>query len=170
MNDECERGLSPLFCCMITKQKIEELVAEKIADTDQFVVDITVGSGNQISVEVDSLSGMSVKDYVSISRHIEGSFDREFEDFSLQVSSPGVGQSYKVPQQYQKNVGREVLVRTNEGKEVKGKMIDFRENEIYVEVKEKRKVEGKKSKQLVEEIITIQLEDIKETKTEISFK
>jgi ribosome maturation factor RimP len=155
---------------MITVAQIEKLVAEKLEDSDQFIVSVEVKPGNNIQVEVDSLSGMDVKNFVAISRHIESSFDREIEDFSLRVSSPGVGQPYKVLQQYTKNIGRKIKVKTVQGIEITGELLSFKGEEICVKTKERKKVEGKKTKQLVEEEHIIELQDIKESNTEISFK
>ena len=155
---------------MITQAQIEKLVTEKIESTDQFLVSVEVKPGNNIQVEVDSMSGVGVQDFVAISRHIEGNFDREVEDFSLRVSSPGVGEAYKVLEQYTKNLGRKVKVKTHDDRELVGELISFHDEQICVKIKERKKVEGKKSKQVVEEDITIRLQNIKETNTEISFK
>jgi ribosome maturation factor RimP len=155
---------------MITQAKIEKLVTDKIEDTDQFMVSVEVKPGNNIQVEVDSMSNVGVQEFMAISRHIEGSLDREIEDFSLRVSSPGVGEAYKVLDQYKKNVGRKVKVKTNDDRELVGELISFDDEQICVKTKERKKVEGKKSKQVVEEDITIRLQNIKETNTEISFK
>ena len=155
---------------MITQAQIKKLVTDKIEDTDQFMVSVEVKPGNNIQVEVDSVSGIGVQEFMAISRHIEGSLDREIEDFSLRVSSPGVGEAYKVLDQYKKNVGRKVKVKTNDDRELVGELISFDDEQICVKTKERKKVEGKKSKQVVEEDITIRLQNIKETNTEISFK
>ena len=155
---------------MITQAQIKKLVTDKIEDTDQFMVSVEVKPGNNIQVEVDSMSGIGVQEFMAISRHIEGSLDREIEDFSLRVSSPGVGEAYKVLDQYKKNVGRKVKVKTNDDRELVGELFSFDNEQICVKTKERKKVEGKKSKQVVEEDITIRLQNIKETNTEISFK
>ena len=154
---------------MITQAQIKKLVTDKIEDTDQFMVSVEVKPGNNIQVEVDSMSGIGVQEFMAISRHIEGSLDREIEDFSLRVSSPGVGEAYKVLDQYKKNVGRKVKVKTNDDRELVGELISFDDEQICVKTKERKKVEGKKSKQVVEEDITIRLRNIKKTNTEISF-
>jgi ribosome maturation factor RimP len=104
---------------MITKEKVQFLVEEVLSD-DMFIVDITVGAANQILVSVDSDAGISVGECVQISRHVEGSLDREVEDFSLEVSSPGLSTPLKVLRQYLKNIGREVEVVTNSGEKQKG--------------------------------------------------
>ena len=155
---------------MITQAQIKKLVTDKIEDTDQFIVSVEVKPGNNIQVEVDSISNIGVQEFMAISRHIEGSLDREIEDFSLRVSSPGVGEAYKVLDQYKKNVGRKVKVKTNDDRELVGELISFDDEQICVKTKERKKVEGKKSKQVVEEDITIRLRNIKKTNTEISFK
>lgn len=155
---------------MITQAQIKKLVTDKIEDTDQFMVSVEVKPGNNIQVEVDSMSGIGVQEFMAISRYIEGNLDREIEDFSLRVSSPGVGEAYKVLDQYKKNVGRKVKVKTNDDRELVGELISFDDEQICVKTKERKKVEGKKSKQVVEEDITIRLQNIKETNTEISFK
>jgi ribosome maturation factor RimP len=131
-----------LILKMITKEKIQFLVGEVLSD-DQFIVDITVGLGNEISVSVDSDAGISVGECVQISRHIEESLDRVTEDFSLEVSSPGLLSPLKVLRQYLKNKGREVEVVTKSGEKQKGilKSADSEGFELAIEVKEK--VDGK---------------------------
>jgi ribosome maturation factor RimP len=126
---------------MITQAKIEKLVTDKIEDTDQFMVSVEVKPGNNIQVEVDSMSNVGVQEFMAISRHIEGSLDREIEDFSLRVSSPGVGEAYKVLDQYKKNVGRKVKVKTNDGLEFVGELHSYIGEEICVKTKERKKVE-----------------------------
>ncbi len=73
---------------MIDKEIIKKLVEEKL-DDKMFLVDISVSERNVIHVFVDSYDGLTIEQCVTISRHVEHSFDREEEDFELQVSSPG---------------------------------------------------------------------------------
>jgi len=114
-------------------------------------------------VFVDAVDGLDVNACVAISRHIEGSLDREEEDFELEVSSPGLTEAYQHPLQYKKNVGREVKVITNEGDTMKGKLLEFSGESIIVMPEKKKKKEQA-------EPVTILLTDIKEAKTVISFK
>ena len=74
------------------KEKVEQLIAEGVEGTDIFLVKLTVSSSNDINVLLDSDSGLTLSDCRSISRAIESSLDREDEDFSLTVSSAGVGE------------------------------------------------------------------------------
>ena len=72
------RGLkSPLLLKkMIAKSKIDTLVNGFLADKDIFLVDCLVSPTNKIQVYVDSLNGLSVKDCVNLSRHIESSLNQ----------------------------------------------------------------------------------------------
>ena len=73
---------------MITKENIQELVDEFINENEAiFLVSLKIGLGNQIEILIDSFQGIKVRDCVRLSRHIEGSLDREEEDFGLQVAS-----------------------------------------------------------------------------------
>ncbi|MFZ9846812.1 MAG: ribosome assembly cofactor RimP [Flavobacteriales bacterium] len=134
---------------MIPETQIRQLVLEKIEGTNQFLVEAKVAAGNKINVMVDSPDGMPIKAVVEISRHIEGSFDREKEDFELTVSSPGLDLPFKVLQQYLKYIGKEVEVKAGNGKKVQGILLSADEEGIVVETSEKKKIEGKKKKELV---------------------
>ena len=45
---------------MITKQQVQSLIQDKLEETNSFVVDLEVGEGNAILLEVDSLKGITV--------------------------------------------------------------------------------------------------------------
>ena len=147
---------------MITEGVITSLVEEKIRETEMFLVSVRVMPTNRIRVYVDSVKGLSVSDCVAVSRHIEGSLDREKEDFELEVSSPGATEPYQHPKQYEKNIGRTLKVTTNEGKNIKGKLVSFENEAVTIEPEKKKKKEQA-------EPVTISLTDIKEAKTVISF-
>ena len=113
---------SPLFILNILKEKVEQLIAEGVEGTDIFLVKLTVSSSNDINVLLDSDSGLTLSDCRSISRAIESSLDREDEDFSLTVSSAGVGEPL-VLRQYNKNVGRKVRVTLIDGEIIEAKLV-----------------------------------------------
>ena len=161
-------GKSPILLIikMITKEKVQSLV-EEVLLADQFIVDITVGLGNAISVFVDSDTGISVGECVEISRHIEHSFDRETEDFSLEVSSPGLSGSFKVVRQYLKNIGREVDLVTKSGDRLKGILKSANSEGFEMDVEVKEKVDGKKVE--TRKTVAFEYEQIKTVKIVISF-
>ena len=154
---------------MIDKKIVLEIIEKEIAETELFIVDVSVSTGNAISVMIDSMKGVPISTCIELSRAIEKNFDREIEDFELQVASAGIGQPFQVIQQYHKNIGREVEVLTAEGLKQKGKLITVGENEITVEIEEKVKVEGKKKKQVILTPYTFAFDQIKSTKDIITF-
>lgn len=155
---------------MITADQIRALVEEKIAGTDLFIVEIIVKPGNKIEIFIDRDSGLALEDCLSVSRHVEGSLDREKEDFALDVSSPGVGKPLKLKRQYFKNIGRTVEIKLSEGGKLEGTMTAANEEAVTVLTKSKEEVEGKKGKKWVEREITLPYDQIIETKITISFK
>lgn len=158
---------------MISKSKVEKLIAERIAEHDPnlFVVELKISSSNVISVELDKMNGnVSVEDCIKVSRNIEHNLDREKEDFELNVSSAGLDKGFRVLAQYQKNVGREVKVKLNEGGSVQGVLKQADSDKIVVETTRKEKIEGKKKKETIVEDIHIPMGNVKDAKVVISFK
>lgn len=133
---------------MITKKQIVELIASKVKEDGFFIVEVNVKPSNKIEVFLDSDKGVPVHYCVEISRLIEHSLDRETEDFELQVSSPGIGQPFKVVEQYHKSIGRPVEVLTSEGHIQKGVLIEVNDTGFAIEEEKKIKIEGKKKKEL----------------------
>jgi len=154
---------------MISADRIQNIAAEKLAESTNFIVDITVKSGNKITVLLDNDQGVSISDCVAMSRHIESNLDREAEDFELNVMSPGLSEPFKILRQYQKNIGKQVDIVTKEGKKLSGKLLKATDLGIEVESKSKERVEGKKGKQLIMSKINLTFNQIKETKIVISF-
>ncbi len=155
---------------MITKETVASFVAPLLEDSDLFIVDIQINPGNAIEVLVDRDSGLTIDDCKKVSRAIEGSLDREEEDFALEVSSPGVGKPLLVKRQYFKNVGRNVAIKTMDGQKIEGQLTLANEDNIQVDFREKELVPGKKTKQWVEKQVVLTYAEIKETKITISFK
>lgn len=154
---------------MIAKRRIQQLVDDFLAkEKGFFLVSLKVGAGNQIEVRLDSFEGIKMGDCVRLSRHIEGSLDREEEDFSLQVASAGLGEPFKVFQQYEKNIGRKVDVKLKGGEKILGKMLSaIADQGIVLETKNREKI-GKK-KQVVVKEYKLAFEQIDQTKIVISF-
>lgn len=141
--------LSPILLPvkMITEEKIIELVKQHIQGSEIFLVEAVVKPGNMIRVHVDRPEGISIDECVGISRFINGELDRDVEDYSLEVSSPGLSAPYKVKQQYEKNVGRTIEVRLEDGDRLEGKLESVAEEAIVL------KVRGKDQEVPFEEIV-----------------
>ena len=160
---------------MINAKKIQVLAEEFLEGTSAFLVDVKVASGNVIRISLENDDRTSITDCVALSRHIEGSFDREEEDFSLDVGSPGLDQPLKVLRQYLKIVGKQIAVNPIEGKKLEGELVSVEEDEgefvgLVLKTREKKRIEGRKAMEWVDEEHQFQAGELEWTKVIISFK
>ena len=154
---------------MIDKNKVAKLLNEFIDDRPSFfLVSLKISSNSHIEILIDSFEGISIKDCVQLTRHIEGNFDRETVDFSLQVASAGLSEPFQVFKQYKKYVGRLINVQLKGGDQFLGKMLSADEQKgIIIETKHKEKT-GKKKKEVIEQHF-FSFDQIEKTKIVISF-
>ena len=155
---------------MREKSIVRGLVEEWLEGRDYFLVDVAVSADDRIVVEIDHAEGVWIEDCVELSRFIESRLSREEEDYELEVGSAGIGQPFKVLQQYVNHVGSEVDVLTADGRKLHGVLAAAGPESFEVAVKVKRKLEGEKRPKWVEETVTLRYDEIKYTKYSISFK
>ena len=155
---------------MIDRQQVIDLTNEWLADKEYFLVDVVIGKDDKITVEIDHAEGVWIEDCAELSRHIESGLNGGADDYELEVGSAGLGQPFKVLQQYRNHIGLEVEVLTKEGKKLKGILKDANPEAFTVTVSKKEKKEGAKRPQLVEEDIIFTYDSIKYTKYVIKFK
>ena len=155
---------------MIQKSNIEEIIRKHIADTGIFLVDISVSPGNIIHVYLDKPDGISIDECTEINRHIISQLDKDIEDYELEVSSPGLGLPFKVFQQYQKNLGRNVELVLKTGLKIKGKLIEASPERIEIEEQKKHRDGSKKKAELITIITSYLMSEIKSAKLVVSFK
>lgn len=153
---------------MIKKEDIEVL-SKRFLSENQFVVDISISISNDIVVYVDDMNGISIDECRRISQGIEESLDRDKEDFSLEVSSPGLTNPFRVKEQFVKNIGKQVEIVYVDGEKIIATLKAIDDNgAITVETSTTKKVENKK---IVEtEEVVIEKVNIKTVKSVIDFK
>ena len=156
---------------MIDKQQVIS-IAQKWLDTKEgyFLVDVDVTPDNRIVVEIDQAEGVWIDDCVDLSRFIEASLDRDVEDYELEVGSAGIGQPFKVLQQYINHIGQEVEVLPKSGAKFKGLLVSANEKGFAVKVEQKQKVEGSKRPKMVQVDMTLGYDEVKYVKYVISLK
>lgn len=154
---------------MVEKILIETLVKERLEER-QFIVGISVSESNRIDIIIDGYDGLTIDDCIAVSRHVEHNLDREAEDFSLQVSSPGLTEKFKVTEQYIKYIGKPILVVTQNDEELQGVILRADNNGFVLETSVMEKPEGSKKKILVVKEHNFKYEEIKSAKAVISFK
>lgn len=155
---------------MISKDTVRSIVEEWLDGKEYFLVDIEISPDDRIVVEIDHADGVWIEDCVALSRYIEDHLSRDEEDYELEVGSAGLGQPFKVPQQYHCFVGKDVEVLDADGKKYKGVLKSVDGGDFTVTVEEKQKVKGKKRPQLVSVDRTFQMDTVKYTKYLINFK
>lgn len=155
---------------MIEKKTVCQIVNEWLEEKDYFLVEVTISPDDKVVVEIDHKEGVWIEDCVELSRYIESKLNREKDDYELEVGSAGIGQPFKVLQQYYNHVGEEVEVLTKEGVKVCGVLKEANETDFTVTVEKKVKLEGAKRPQLVQEDKAFTYDEIKYTKYLISFK
>lgn len=155
---------------MIDRNVVQNIVEEWLEGKDYFLVEVTVSPDDKIVVEIDHAEGVWIEDCVELSRFIESRLNREEEDFELEVGSAGIGQPFKVLQQYINHIGMEVETLTRKGEKLCGVLKDADEQGFVLTVPRRIKVEGSKRPKVVEEDRAFTYEDVKYTKYLISFK
>jgi ribosome maturation factor RimP len=137
---------------MLSKEKILGFINDLVVEKQLFIISLDISATNNIRLVVDSIKGVSIDECVALSRAIENNFDREVEDFELEVSSASLSDPFKVQEQYLKNIGREVEILLSNGKMEKGILLSADEKGFSIEQEKQVKIEGKKKKQRIKEI------------------
>ena len=154
---------------MINAKEIENKVVELLGDGSAFLVGVTVAPDNTIVVTIDDDDRVDIEFCEKLHRDIEACFDREVEDYSLEVGSAGLTSPLVLPRQYQKSIGGEVEVLTKVGQKFYATLASADEESFTVEVTKKVKPEGAKRKIEVVEEETYKYTDVKYVKNVITF-
>ena len=155
---------------MIDKNIVRRLVDEWLEGKEYFLVDIQISPDSKVVVEIDHADGVWIEDCVELSKFIEENLSRDEEDYELEVGSAGLGQPFKVPQQYINFIGKEVEVLDHDGRKVSGVLKSVDGNKFVVWVNEKVHVEGKKRPVKMDVDHEYDMNEVKYTKYLISFK
>ena len=155
---------------MIDNKTVKTLVEEWLKDNDYFLVDVNMTPDDRIIVEIDHADGVWIEDCADLSRFLQEKLGEQLDDYELEVGSAGIGQPFKVAEQYKNNIGKEVEVLDKQGKKIQGLLKSVDGDTFVVTVKEKQKVEGKKRPVLVDVDHQYDMNNIKYTKYLLSFK
>lgn len=155
---------------MIDKERVETIVNEWLEGNDYFLVDVMFTADDRIVVEIDHADGVWIEDCAELSRHLQERLGEELGDYELEVGSAGIGQPFKVAQQYTNHIGKDVEVLAADGKKTQGVLKQVDGKDFVVTVKEKQKVEGKKRPVMVDVDKSFNMDNVKYTKYLLSFK
>ncbi|MFY0602788.1 MAG: ribosome assembly cofactor RimP [Flavobacteriaceae bacterium] len=153
----------------MNQEKVKNLVNEALEENESlFLISLQFLANNKIHLVVDGDSGVSLKEIIRISRHVEHNLDREEEDFALEVTSPDISHPLEVKRQYLKNVNRILKVKTAD-KEYEGTLTKVNNKEVALVWKTREPKPIGKGKVTVEKSVAIEYKDIIEAKVKIVF-
>jgi ribosome maturation factor RimP len=155
---------------MITKEKVKELVEEWLKKGDYFLVDIQMTNDDRIVIEIDHADGVWIEDCAELSRFLQEQMGDELGDYELEVGSAGLGQPFKVAQQYINHVGDQVEVIDAEGNKITGTLKGVDGRQFTVTIQEKQVPEGKKRPVKVDVDKPFSMDEVKSTKYVLNFK
>ena len=155
---------------MINKETVKALVEEWLQGNDYFLVDIIFGADDRIVIEIDHADGVWIEDCAELSRFLQDRLGDELGDYELEVGSAGIGQPFKVEQQYLNHIGDELEVLDADGKKVQGILKEVNGREFVLTIKEKQTVEGKKRPVIADVDKTYSMDDVKYAKYVLAFK
>jgi ribosome maturation factor RimP len=130
---------------MEVKEQIAQWLQPQLDEKDAFLVDVKVLlGGKKLEVYVDTDKGIDILSCAELSRTIEKHLDGAGivpENYTLDVSSPGMTNPLKVPRQYKKRIGRILEVWQNDGTFTEGILNEATDTNIVLEkvIKEKKK-------------------------------
>lgn len=156
---------------MIDKALLTQTVQSAIDGTSLFLVDVKVSPDNNITVTVDSPEGVDIERCVAITRRIEETFDRDAEDYELEVGSAGLTAPFTVRQQYEMNIGNPVEVLTADGRKLHATLTAVAPDFSSVTISVPTKVKEPRAKRPVITDVeeTLAPADIKKIQREIIF-
>ena len=155
---------------MIDKQYIQNLIQEKLQDTEYELITFQVNAQNEILVEVDKLEGVDV-DFCATLNHflVENLEAQGVEDYSLEVGSVSLTAPFVTKMQYTKHLGHEVEVLAADGKKYRGTLVSVDEESFALDAEVMVAVEGKKRKQKEIQTLTFAYNAVKYTKYDLKF-
>ncbi len=160
----------PLFITNMTfKEQVTDLLNKALDEKPTiFLIDLSISDSYKIFVTLDGDNGVALQDCIDITRAIEPNLDREEVDFAIEVASVGVGSPLKMVRQYIKNIGRTLIVKTEE-ETIEATLQAADEDKIALtwQAREPKKVG--KGKETVTKIKEIPYLDIKQAVVTVNF-
>jgi ribosome maturation factor RimP len=153
---------------METAAQIKQLVDQHLAGSSHFVLEVRVNARlnpPKITVIVDGDQGITIDDCANVSRALGDAIHEQklLEDYTMEVTTPGIDQPLRLARQYPKHVGRSLKIDLKDKTVVRGKLLEADAQSITVE-------EEAKARKAPKSIIKLTFEQIEKTLVMISFK
>lgn len=148
----------------IIEEKVNSLLANH---PSHFLVEVRIKPTNNVKIFIDADEGVILSDLIDYNRKLYKQLEESGlfpnDDFSLEVSSPGLDEPLKLFRQYKKNIGRFVEITFSDNTKKEGKLIDASQDGIIIETETGK---GKKKEIRQESIL---FDQIKNTKIQVKF-
>ena len=148
------------------KYCLENILKEK---KDIFLIDFDIRSNDSMKIVIDGDNGIKVQDCIKISKAIKSKIEEENKNFSIEVTSPGIGENLKISRQYKNNVGRDLELKLDDGTFIDGKLKKANDKKIELEILETNsKIKTKKYSRIANE--SYYYKEIKQARLKVKFK
>ena len=149
--------------------KVRELAQSCLADESLFLVEVIISSrtGSRVLVILDGDKGVTIDACTRVSRALSKLLDETGlidDNYTLEVTTPGLDHPLKLKRQYYKNVGRGFKIHTKNKELIEGKLAELNDQKIILqqEIKQGKKIEIK--------TVEIPFENIEKAFVMVSFK
>lgn len=148
-------------------EEIRKIAEGKLKDSSQFIVDVIVSSKRKpqkVTVVVDGDGGISIDDCADISREVSKILDESsvlFDNYILEVTTPGLDQPLKLHRQYKKNIGRRLRIKVSD-KIFEGKLVAVSDSGVAIEQGGGKKIEAS--------VVELKFSEIDKSIVLVSFK
>ncbi len=119
---------------MEIRQQIQELIQEKIANTQLFLVELAMRA-NRIDIYLDGDNGVNIRECGQLSKFLHRRLEEmniDIGTYIVEVSSPGIDRHLSQLREFKKNVGRKIQVKNNQSKLIKGQLIYADAEKLFV--------------------------------------
>jgi ribosome maturation factor RimP len=157
------------------RNKIEELMLPRLEEMDLFLVEVVISASYKIQIFIDGIPSVTIKQCTKLSRFIEPYLDEDPsvpEKYTLEVSSPGMMNPLRVPQQFRKRIGSTLKLTLNDGQQIDMILKEMDEKTLTglltkIEAKSKRPTKEIKEEDL--EAVSVDFIDIKQALLHFNF-
>lgn len=137
---------------MELKEQIGVWLKPLLEEQNLFLVDVKIAGKAKVEVFADGDTGITISQCAEISRALEQHLDGSglvSDNYTLDVSSPGMDNPLKVPRQYKKRIGRTLHIIKTDGTEVESELIAADDEKIKLReiLKPVKKKKGPKTQE-----------------------
>ena len=151
MIEEIEaRGLLSLFLesLFMDRSEFQRVLDNAASQRDCRVIDLMFNDDDNVFevtlTKIQTGKRVDLQDCEYVHRAILAAFDRDVEDYELEVGSAGLGYPFKVRRQWEIHVGKPVETLLKDGRKYRGVLTEVGEESFSISAEERVRHEGEK--------------------------